>query len=341
MKKILFLLLLAVPSVFADAPREPFPSDYRPLSCARPDLAFKSFEPGPLAAFAQGVHRANLREAWVNDHWNDLLGAFKPLCTKMANCLAVPGNPWSFCTDFMREAFLATADRYPKNSDDWLQWRMAAHAYMVGLDENIRAAHKESQDCAASQASVAPRKLEVWTQPEKIGADYDGTLTVYAVDAETHVPVMALITVEGQTLAFTRDSPDGRPMSHYPFKWPVAFEFVQTKEGHRDLVVPAMVLTANGYETLRRPMPIDPPKLIVEMTPPVSQLQRGKNTVTITARDAVTAQPVEMRVMGGDSVLGDSNKPFVLEIAKGQKRPEIWLTSLFDRYGDVVVAKKE
>jgi hypothetical protein len=45
-----------------------------------------------------------------------------------------------------------------------------------------------------------------------------------------------------------------------------------------------------------------------------------------------------MRVMAGDLVLGNANAPVTLEWKKGQKRPEIWITSLFDRYGDEVVA---
>jgi hypothetical protein len=77
--------------------------------------------------------------------------------------------------------------------------------------------------------------------------------------------------------------------------------------------------------------------MTVTMDPDPSKLKRGKNTVTITARDAATGTPVEARVMGGSSVLGKTNVPFELEIVKGQKRPEIWVTSLYDRYNDVVV----
>jgi hypothetical protein len=72
----------------------------------------------------------------------------------------------------------------------------------------------------------------------------------------------------------------------------------------------------------------------VEMKP--AKLRRGKNIVTITAVDSVTGKPVEARVMGGERVLGKTNQPFEIEITG--KRPEIWVTNLYDRYSDVVVA---
>jgi hypothetical protein len=80
----------------------------------------------------------------------------------------------------------------------------------------------------------------------------------------------------------------------------------------------------------------------VAMTPEPSKLGRGKNTVTVAATDASTGKPIEARVMmGTHTILGKTNVPFELELAKGQKREEIWVTSLFDRYSDVVVAKGE
>jgi hypothetical protein len=76
------------------------------------------------------------------------------------------------------------------------------------------------------------------------------------------------------------------------------------------------------------------PVMKAEMKP--AKLRRGKNRVTITAVDSVTGKPVEARVMGGERVLGKTNEPFELEITG--KQPEIWITNLYDRYSDVVVA---
>jgi hypothetical protein len=75
------------------------------------------------------------------------------------------------------------------------------------------------------------------------------------------------------------------------------------------------------------------------MTPSPDQLKPGKNIITVTARDAATGKPVEARVMAEDMAVGETNKPFELQLTRRDKRPEIWVTSLFDRYSDVVVAK--
>jgi hypothetical protein len=74
------------------------------------------------------------------------------------------------------------------------------------------------------------------------------------------------------------------------------------------------------------------------MTPEPAALRTGTNRITVSTVDTVTGKPVEMRVMAGDRVVGDSNMPIELVLEKGAKRPEIWLTSLFDMYSDVVIA---
>jgi hypothetical protein len=79
--------------------------------------------------------------------------------------------------------------------------------------------------------------------------------------------------------------------------------------------------------------------MIVKMVPPPARLRLGKNVVTVQAHDAATHQPVEARVMLGDRVGGETNIPFVIDVKKKGAIPEIWVTSLFDRYSDVVVAR--
>lgn len=333
MKRFFFLLLFALPSL-AQQPREVFPSDYTPPACAPGDVC-KSFQRHEFARWAGAHRKLPIRQDWVNAHWDEMLTAFRPLCAKISSCLAVPGNDWVYCTDFMRGEFLATADRYPDKSDDHDQWKMSALVFFIGLDKALMAAETEAQKCARTRTAAGPRKLEVWTSPAKIGPGYDGNLTIYAVDAETHVPVKSHIQVEGQTLGPANDSPDGRALSHYPFPWPLKFNAVPNAAGHRDLVAPKAILEAEGYEPATIPMPVEVPKVVVEMKPPASKLARGKNTVTVQARDAVTGQPVEMRVMAGNQIAGTTNKPFTLVI--GRKRPEIWVTSLFNLYSDVVV----
>jgi len=343
MKTIAVLLLLSLPALdaLAQTPREIYPPDFKPLPCAAKNVC-SVFPRVDFARYAGSLRKLPLRQKFVDEHWDELVSAFAPLCTKIANCLAVPTNTsWPFCTDFMRPDFLATADRFAKGSDDRDEWTMAALVWFMGLDKAVMAGQKEAQECLASQPPTAERKLDAWITPETIGETYNGNLTVYALDAETHVPVMATVAVEGQELKPASDSPTGHAITYYKFPWPVTFNFVPNAAGHRDLVIPNVIVTAAGYATATLPLPIHPPKVILEMQPPASQLHKGTNTVTVVAKDAVTGNPVEMRVLAGQKILGNTNKSLVLELPSGTKRPEIWATSLFHRYGDVVVAQAE
>jgi len=340
MKRLLPALLFALP-LFAQTQPEIFPSDYTPLPCAAKNVC-QSEARVDFARYA-AVHRSlPVRQEWVDKHWDELTTVFAPICTKIANCMAIRANTdWYFCTDFMRADFIATADRYPTGTDDHDQWLMSALVWYFGLDKAAIAGHKEAQACANAEPPGPDRDLTLRINPAKIGPDYTGNLVVYAVDAETHIPVMASIQVEGQHLDPANDSPRGYAMSFYKFPWNVTFNAVPNASGHRDLVAPTVIVNAPGYHTATMTMPVDVPKVNVEMQPPVAELHRGPNAVTIVAKDAATGQPVEMRVMAGTQILGNTNKPLVLELAKGQKRPEIWVTSLFNRYGDVVVAKAD
>lgn len=338
MKSLLAILILWSSSALAQLPREPFPSDYKPLACAPADIC-RSFPREAMSLNAARLRRFSLRQEWVDAHWDEIMAAFRPLCAKTASCLAVPGNDWLYCADFMRSEFVATSERYPAGSDDREQWHVTALMFYMGLDEAVRAGSKEAQECAAKSPQGPDRKLVFWTSPEKIGPGYQGTFTVYAFDAETHVPVQSAITVEGQQLKPAPDSPYGAALSHYPFPWEVKFNAVPNADGHRELVAPKVTLRAKGYEPATFTMPVEVPKMIVAMTPAPSSLKKGRNTVTVTARDAATGEPVEARVMAGTAIVGKTNEPFVLEVARGQKHPEIWVTSLFNRYSDAVVAK--
>jgi hypothetical protein len=88
-------------------------------------------------------------------------------------------------------------------------------------------------------------------------------------------------------------------------------------------------------------MPAAPRRVAIEVSPAIDKLKRGKNKITVNAIDVMTNKPVELRVMLGETILGDTNKPLEFEVKKGEKRPEIWATSLFDKYSDVVVAPAE
>lgn len=337
MKRLIFLLLLALPS-FAETPaaRDPFPSDYTASPCASdPAAVCKSFAQDRMSESGATFRGFDIKQEWVDEHWAEMVQAFTPLCAKMASCFTVKGNDWVFCVDLMGKDFLTACDRFPADSEDRRQCGMFSTIYFMGLGGKSKP-HKAAQECAAAQPASGPRKLEAWIVEPAFEPDFHGPLTAYAYDAETHIPVRARISIDGGTLKSITNGII--PTAGYPVKWRAGFSHVPNAQGHIDMVPPTATFTATGYEPVTVPVPIEVPKLRVEMTPPAAQLKPGMNTITVTTTDSATNQPAEMRVMAGDRVLGKANTPLQLEWNPGQKRPEIWVTSLWGRYSDVVVA---
>ena len=337
MKKIILLFLLALPALAQGPVREVFPSDYKPSPCAAdPAAVCKSIERNRIVSYAALYRGFDLKEAWLDVHWDEMMGLFAPLCTKIANCFTVKDNTWTFCIDLMRDDFIGTCERFPKGSEDRTQCRMLATTYFIGI-AGISDLHKAAQECAAGQASTGPHRLEAWVRPAKMDLSYNGELTVFAYDAETHLPVRASLSVDAGKLTRT----DGPAAAGSILKWRAGLKRVPNAQNHSDVVLPTATLTATGYEPLTIQFPLEIPTATVTMTPPATQLKPGSNTITVTAVDSVTGKEVEMRVMAGETVLGDTNRPLQLELPAGKKRPEIWVTSLFDHYSDIVVAEKQ
>jgi hypothetical protein len=337
MKKTLLLFLLALPAIAQGPVHEAFPSDYKPSPCAAdPAAVCKSFEKNRIIEYAALFRGFDLKQAWVDSHWDEMMGLFAPFCTKIANCFPVKDNTWVFCIDLMRDDFIDTCERFPLGSDDRSQCRMLAITYVTGI-AGISDLHKAAQECAAKQPSTGLHRLEAWVRPEKMDLNYNGELTVFAYDAETHLPVRANLSVDAGKLTRT----DGPAAAGSILKWRAGLKRVPNAQNHRDVVLPTATLEATGYEPLTIHFPVDVPTAKVTVTPPAAEWKPGTNTITVTAVDSVTGKPVEMRVMAGETVLGDTNRPLQLELAAGQKRPEIWVTSLFDHYSDVVVAEKQ
>lgn len=335
-KTTLALLLLLASLAHGEEPRKAsFPDEYQAHPCAanagcRPMGQHEVTEFAALRGFDVG------RE-WVEKYWYELLAAMQPYCAKAATCYAVPGNHWTFCNDVIARDVQSICDRFEKGSKDELTCRMVVKVGFGAHDLNGPKLSSEIRNCAGAPA-INPRKLDVWMTPEVFDVDYSGRFTVYALDADTHVPVQGRIEIEGQKLTIF-DVPDGRPTTWYEFGWRPAFIEVPAPGGKRAFAVPKATITAPGYRTVTLPLALPEPKLIVEMKP--KSLRPGDNEVTITARDAATGTPVEMRVMAGGRVAGKANEPFTLKIERGRKRPEIWITSLFNRYADVVVLPAE
>ncbi|MDQ3280960.1 MAG: hypothetical protein M3Q69_06075 [Acidobacteriota bacterium] len=340
MKKLLGLFLLALaPSLFAqDADRVLYPDDYKPSPCA-PDakVTCQAFPQSRASEFAATFRGFNLHQEWADAHWDEMMQAFLPLCRKISNCFTTVDNDWVFCTDIMKDEFLAACDKFEKGSDDHTQCVMFAMTYYVGLGAKTKV-DAQAKACVKALPPAPEKTMTAWMKPAKLKVDHDGRIWVTAYDADTHIPVRALLTIDGGGKLQSTDNPD--PTTGYPAIYRLRLKRVPNAEGHRDVVAPTATLKATGYKPYTFTLPVDVPRMTVEMSPCPDQLKVGQNTITITARDAETGKPVRARVMAEDMVLGDTNVPLELTLTPKDKRPEIWVTSLYDRYNDVVVAKR-
>lgn len=340
MRRLLALLLFLACPVLAQT-RQPFPADYKASPCASAVPVCKTFNQSQFAEVA-AIRGFDIGQEWVDAHWAELSEALQPACAKIAACFATPGNDFMFCNDVVsEEVFATTCNRYPEGSRDREKCSFFVRTYLFGHDRNSSEPWKQMQECAKAQATTGERTLDWWMSPATIGRDYPGNFTIYAIDSETHLPISARVILNAKDTIYAPDSPDGLPRTFYPVPWKPKLVRVPNAQGHRNVAAPQARIEAPGYRTVTFDLAVDVPAMTVTMEPDPSKLKRGKNTVTVTARDAATGALVEARVMGGSSVLGKTNVPFELALVKGQKRPEIWVTSLFDRYNDVVVAQAE
>jgi hypothetical protein len=340
MKTILAILLLVATTASAQAPkRAPYPNDYKPQPCAADGKAVcGSYSAQKLAQYGTTFQGFNIHQEWIDAHWDEMMAAFAPLCTKIANCFTVPDNDWVYCVDVAQDEFLATCDRFPKGSADRSQCVMFAKTYYVGLGSK-QTLFDETRSCMAKhEPQTTLRKLEVWVDPSVVELHHDGKLDIYAIDAETHIPVRATIAMDGDQPLRSTEGPITK--TGYPNKWTAKYKRVPNAQGHTDVQPPVMTFTATGYEPLVMAMPMpEIHEMAVELAP--KTLKRGTNAITVTAKDAKTGKPVWGHVFAGSVLLGETNKPLEFEWKKGEKRPEIWVRSLYDRHNDVVVMAGE
>jgi hypothetical protein len=340
MKKALALLLFVAAPAFAQDPntvRDKFPDDYKPSPCAAdagPVCA--SFEKHRFKMSGTTFRGYDIDTEWINAHWDEMREAFMPLCTKIGNCFTGPGNDWVYCLHLMQPDFFAVCDRFPAKSKDRDQCNMFTMTYWVGLKAK-GGLEEDAKKCMATQPQ-SEKTLQAFVVEQNIRPEFNNELHVHAYDAETHIPVRAYMNIDAGR---TQSIEGPVPRTGYPNKYKARLKRVPNADGHTDVVAPTVTLTAEGYKTLVFTLPMDVPKMVVEMSPSPDQLKPGKNIITVTARDVATGKPVEARVMAEDMAVGETNKPFELELTRRDKRPEIWVTSLFDRYSDAVLAKRE
>jgi hypothetical protein len=335
--KIFLTLLLAATAAAAEPPTyEQFmPADYKPSACApAAESVCDRADRGQFTKQAHAHRAYDIDEQWIDAHWDEMRARFLPICAKIAQCYTLQGNNWVFCTDIAGEEFRSQCDRFPEGSWDRDQCNMFSTMWFVSLGAQEQLL-RPAQDCAASDPAAKVSKLEVLVYPEQMPPDYDGEFFVHVLDAERRIPVAARVTADSGRIQAREGNP---PKTGYRMSYKARLVRVPNPEtGHSDVVSPTFTVRAPAYEPYTF-APVVVPRMKVEMSPAPDMLRRGPNVITVTATDADTGKPVNARVMGGEHVLGKTNEPFVLEMARGQRHPEIWVTSLYDHYSDVVVA---
>ena len=338
----LLVAALATAAFAADAPhpKKFFPDDYTPSVCA-PENSCITFDRSAMPSAAFNFLGLKLDSHWIEQHGDEMTTAFGPICRKQATCLATPGNTFSFCNDILSPEFRAKCgERFPKDKapHDYEQCEEFMETYTLGVDQHAEALWFPAQACANQRTPAVDKTtpLITWVTPSQIPVDYAGSVSFGTIDPDTHVPIQADFSVEGQII-YVSTNPIGNLQTYYPFKWKPRFTRVKSANGHTELVAPLVTVRAAHYPESTFRMPVTPPTLTLSLVPPASQLHPGKNTITVVAKDAATGKPAELRVLYGETAIGTSNEPIELTIDKKAKRQEIWVTSLFDKYSDVTV----
>jgi hypothetical protein len=333
---------LAAAAVAADAPPpdKSFPDDYKPSVCA-PANSCPTFEHSAMRSAAFKFLGLKLDPQWLDAHGDEVAKAFEPVCRKQATCLATPGNLFAFCNDIVSPELRSVCDeRYPKDKDPQghEQCEIFMETFTLGVDQRTQAIWNVAQACANERTPAVDKTtpLVSWVTPARIPLSYTGYISINTVDPDTHVPIQADLSVEGQII-YVSTNPIGSLQTYYPFKWKPKFTRIKSANGHTELVAPKVTVKANHYPLSTFLMPVTVPKLSLDLVPPPALLHPGKNTITVVAKDADSGKPAELRVMYGETTVGTTNEPIELTIDRKAKRQELWVTSLFDRYSDATV----
>jgi hypothetical protein len=322
--------------------REHFPSDYKVSACAPAATDCTGFALAKIRGAGKSFLGFRLSQEWIDEHSKELLVAFAPICAKRASCMGTLGNNFLFCDDIVTPELAAVCDvRFPKSKSmyDWEECSEFTQTFALGVDQQAMTLGDAAQACAAGQ----PRSggtMDVWIEPPVISPDNKDYITFYAIDTATHMPIAAEVRFLNE-IVFAPSNPAGTMATYYPFKYTPKFRRIPNAEGHTDLAPSLVTIESPYHPKVTLNLPVKVPQMIVEMNPPAARLKPGENTVTISARDAESGKAVEARVMVGDRWGGDTNKPFKLLVPKrADEMPEVWVTSLFDRYSDQVVVPK-
>jgi len=340
---LLATLQLAAAELPPPSPRPVYPDDYAAHPCAPEGC--ETFIEGNFRDAAYRFLGLTLDAAWFDTHNEEMRGLVKPYCQKRNTCIATPGNSHMFCDDLIAQPIRELCDlHFPKDTHpvDWDQCRTWTETWTLGVTQHSLPVWREAQACTTEKAPGAmhSKPADFWMVPATVDYDYPGFITFYAIDPDTHVPVLEHLSWEGQTV-YAPANPTGETATYYPFKAQFKLIRVSNAEGHTDLVAPMVTVKSDYYPTQTFRLPMVLPKVAVAIKPDPRTLKTGTHKVNVTATDVATGKPVEMQVMLGSEILGPTNQPLTIVRKKREKLPEIWATSQFNRYSDVVVAPAE
>jgi len=335
-------LLAAVSFAQQPPPDYMFPSDYTPAACA-PVVACKTFNVAEFPSAGRQFFGWDMDPHWVPEHDAQMRAAFAPFCTQMASCMATPGNSAMFCADVVSAKARPVCDSlFPKATSphDHEQCTEYLEVYWMGVDQQSLNIWRQTQACVTKLPAVTHTKPPVvHVLPEEIPVGYDDWVQFFANDPDTKIPLLADITIEKQII-YAPSNPAGNAATYYPFKMPFKYMRVKNADGHTDAVPPMITISAPGYPPVTFRLNAKVPTIRVEMTPAVTELHPGANSITVTAKDLDTGKPIDASVRLGEDEVGYTNTPITLTLPQG-KRPEIWIKPFLDRYSDVEIAKAQ
>jgi hypothetical protein len=330
----LFLIALALSAAPLFAQTHDMTPETFPVAPCAPANSCDSFTDSEIVSASYKYYGLQLDMHWVLDHRADILKELGPACQRHATCLATPGSTFWFCDDVLtQEAHTVCPKLFPNDAP----CKTYIEVWLLGIDLRAKDIWKAAQKCSAkSPAPQHSKPLDVWVSPEVLPANFKGKLTFFARDPDTHLPVYAKFAFDNQII-YAPANPEGLPATIYPFDYTPKFKRVPNADGHTDVVPPTVTVTAPNYPTTTFQLAAEVPKMTATMNP--GELHGGKNVITIEARDATTGKPVEARVMLGGDPIGDTNLPITLNLNRKGEHAEIWITSLFNKYSDMVIAK--
>lgn len=216
---------------------EPKPSPCRADAC-KPAEHVQAF---PQMAFS--MRGIRLDANWVMKNADGLVAQFGDACVHLNDCLAIPGNSFTFCDEVLGKELRKTCDTsFPrqKSFNDWDQCVGFTAMYAISVEQQVIPKWKEAQACAAEQPLPENRALKVWIEPRSIAIGKPSKFTVYSVDASSGAPLYAKVKIDGELLTQTEEiDPTGTSGTWYVI--------LHTLKRRADGSLPKITVEAQNY----------------------------------------------------------------------------------------------